>query len=181
MSYKHNLALGTLLAVALATTGASDVGCQVPVPEQSGTTSSKPSSSDEFEPEEPDQSDETDGLKNGAINLDVTPDNLEDTICKVGYTKTIRPPVSYTQKIKKKMIADQGWEGPAILDHYIPLQGGGHPSDPRNFLLQTPKDSYIKDTVEDHMHDDICDGKITLRKAQEIMGADWTKYDERAR
>jgi hypothetical protein len=120
-------------------------------------------------------------VKYGAINPDVTQKNIKTTICKVGWTKTVRPPESYTYKIKRQMMKDQHWKGKAILDHYIPLQGGGAPRDPKNFILQTPKDSYIKDHVEDKMHDDICSGHLTLKKAQQIMGAGWQFYGIKSR
>jgi len=37
----------------------------------------------------------------GAINLDITQGNIQQTVCVKGFTKTIRPPVSYTNKLKK--------------------------------------------------------------------------------
>ena len=36
----------------------------------------------------------------GVVNPKVTQDNIQKTICVSGYTKTIRPPVSYTNKLK---------------------------------------------------------------------------------
>lgn len=121
------------------------------------------------------------GLAHGAVNPAVTQDNIDKTICKVGWTKTIRPSSSVTRKIKTQMIQRQHWEGPAILDHYIPLQGGGAPKDLRNFLLQTPEDSYKKDAVEDQMHDDICDGRFSLVEAQQAMAAGWENYESAVR
>ncbi len=120
-------------------------------------------------------------LEHGAVNPAVTQANIDQTICMVGWTKTIRPSSSYTNKIKTKMIAEQDWKGKAILDHYIPLQGGGAPSDPKNFILQTPKASYEKDNSEDQMNEDVCSGKVTLAEAQRAMGKDWRKYEENVR
>src|SRR5664279_936918 len=36
----------------------------------------------------------------GAMDPKVTQDNIDQTICVSGYTKTVRPPVSYTNSLK---------------------------------------------------------------------------------
>ena len=36
----------------------------------------------------------------GALNKTVTQDNIKTTVCKSGWTATIRPTVSYTNKLK---------------------------------------------------------------------------------
>src|ERR1035437_2160395 len=45
----------------------------------------------------------------GAIDQKVTQDNIKQTICVKGYTKTVRPPVSYTNKLKIQQIAAYGY------------------------------------------------------------------------
>ena len=47
----------------------------------------------------------------------------------------IRPPVTYTTKLKLKQLRAMGLTGHAAEyeeDHFIPLEVGGHPTDPRN-------------------------------------------------
>jgi len=44
----------------------------------------------------------------GDINANVTSDNINDTICVPGFSKTIRPPVSVTNQIKKKVMKAYG-------------------------------------------------------------------------
>jgi hypothetical protein len=157
------LGLAGLAVVMVVSTGASNVGCAPPTSSRSSSSSST-------------------HWKYGSVNEEVTQSNIKKTICKAGYTKTIRPPVSYTNKMKEKLMREQDWKGPRpILDHYIPLQGGGDPDDKKNFLLQTKKDSYKKDAVEDKMHDDICDGKVSLRKAQLAMSQGWENYERNVR
>jgi hypothetical protein len=72
----------------------------------------------------------------GALNPDVTQENIAQTICVPGYTRTIRPPASYTSQLKVRQIVEYGYEdtNPADYeeDHFIPLELGGHPTDPRN-------------------------------------------------
>ena len=43
-------------------------------------------------------------LTPGAIDPVVTQKNIGSTICVVGYTKTVRPPVSYTNALKFKQL-----------------------------------------------------------------------------
>src|SRR5258708_1132677 len=72
----------------------------------------------------------------GAINSDVTQDNIDQTICHSGFTKTIRPPVSYTNRLKREQIQEYGFVDTSTKDyeedHMISLELGGSPSDPKN-------------------------------------------------
>lgn len=47
----------------------------------------------------------------GAINPQVTQDNLDTTICKAGYSKSIRPPRSITDAEKRASAAAYGYTG----------------------------------------------------------------------
>jgi hypothetical protein len=38
----------------------------------------------------------------GALNLQVTQENIHETVCVKGFTKTIRPPANYTNKLKRQ-------------------------------------------------------------------------------
>jgi hypothetical protein len=70
----------------------------------------------------------------GATNPGVTQANIRRTICKAGWTKTIRPPSSYTTALKLQQIVEYGYRdrksGSYEEDHLISLQLGGHPQDP---------------------------------------------------
>jgi hypothetical protein len=58
------------------------------------------------------------------LNPAVTQATIEQTICVRGWTKTVRPPVSYTGSVKHKMMADSGVppeaENVIKLDYKIP-------------------------------------------------------------
>lgn len=61
-------------------------------------------------------------------------------------------------------------------DHLISLQLGGHPRDPKNLWPQPYNQrcgARIKDVVETRLKRMVCDGKITLAKAQEAIAKNW--------
>ena len=63
----------------------------------------------------------------GEVNPAVTQDTIHQTICVSGYTATIRPTVSYTNDLKRRLLAEQhlkGTIGDYELDHFIPLELG---------------------------------------------------------
>lgn len=118
----------------------------------------------------------------GAIDPSVTQDNIYSTICVPGYTKTVRPPVSYTEPLKFKMMNAYGFtDSPSNyeLDHLIPLEIGGAPSDVRNLWPEshyTTPNSYDKDTLENYLHKQVCSGTIDLQTAQNEIATNWVKY-----
>src|SRR5436305_1276973 len=48
----------------------------------------------------------------GATNSEVTPATVATTVCHAGWTATVRPPESYTQRIKREQMQAYGWTGP---------------------------------------------------------------------
>ena len=71
----------------------------------------------------------------GLVNPDITQANIHQTICSPTWsTKTIRPPVTYTSRLKQQQLAHATDKNPAHYeeDHFISLELGGHPRDPRN-------------------------------------------------
>ena len=80
----------------------------------------------------------------GAINPKVTQQNLKTTVCVSGWSRTIRPPAFYTNRLKAKQMRELNLPGSAHdyhEDHLVPLCAGGHPTDPRNLWPQ-PTVSY---------------------------------------
>jgi hypothetical protein len=62
------------------------------------------------------------------LNPKVRQKTIKKTICKSGWTKKIRPPVSYTNALKIKQMVQYGETGtPSDYeeDHFIPLELGG--------------------------------------------------------
>jgi hypothetical protein len=118
----------------------------------------------------------------GVIDPRVTQANIKTTICKSGYTATVRPPVSVTNKIKAQAMKDYGLTGPMSdyeLDHLESLQLGGSPTDTRNLFPEAyagPYGARVKDQVEDKLHRAICAGTMTLKEAQDGIRKDWKQY-----
>jgi len=105
----------------------------------------------------------------GAINAAVTQDNIKETICVTGWTATVRPATSHMNAIKLKLLRAQGLadadKAKYELDHYIPLELGGHPSRADNLWLQ-PWDGDMgaraKDRLENQLKKMVCAGEVTL-------------------
>lgn len=113
----------------------------------------------------------------GALNSDVTQDNIHSTICMPGWTSTVQPPPSYTAELKLRQMRDFGEGGlPRSYkeDHLVPLSIGGAPSDPNNLFPQPAAKSTAKEDLEDHLHQAVCSGEMTLTAAQATMRHDWT-------
>jgi hypothetical protein len=117
----------------------------------------------------------------GATDPRVTQDNITSTICVSGYTRTVRPPATYTNALKIDQMRAYGFTGtPGDYeeDHLIALELGGAPSDPKN-LWPEPRRSIggraeDKDQVENYLHAEVCAGRITLAEAQRRIATDWT-------
>jgi hypothetical protein len=113
----------------------------------------------------------------GALNPLVTQDTLATTICKSGYTKSIRPAESITDQEKKDSARGYGYTGPladAEFDHLVPLELGGDPNDPRNLWIEPGRSTNPKDRVENTLHERVCSGAVALATAQDAIATDWT-------
>ena len=164
-----------------------------------------------------------------AANPQVTQHNIQDTICNRHWsTKLIRPPAGYTSKVKRKQLREYGdtvHQARAELinpstgkvdttrcvshsdnmacyeeDHLIPLEDGGHPTDPKNLWPEpyntrvggTIMGAHQKDVVETFIHDEICydipnskktscipaTSSISLRRGKEVLAGDWYAWYE---
>ena len=120
----------------------------------------------------------------GVINPNVTQANIKSNICKSGWTDTVRPSVSVTNKLKlSQMVGDykyltikfgtdpKGYEE----DHLISLQLGGSPTDQKNLWPQPylGNNARKKDVIETKFKKMICAGTITLAIAQNLIANDW--------
>jgi hypothetical protein len=108
-------------------------------------------------------------LTPGALNPDVTQATMRSTICVHGWTKTVRPPVEYTNDLKVKQMAQYGEPGsPSDYqeDHLISLELGGAPTDPRNLWPEPyPRASEV-DRIENELNAKVCSGAMSLADAQ---------------
>ena len=111
----------------------------------------------------------------GATDPAVTQADIGSTICVPGYTATVRPPESQTEAFK----FGQAYPAYGIatgaeseLDHLVPLELGGA-NDAANLWPEVGPLPNAKDSVERALNRAVCDGRITLARAQRVIAADW--------
>ncbi len=114
----------------------------------------------------------------GAADPAVTQANVGSTICTTGYTKRVRPPVSYTTPLKRELMARYGSVGPPSgfeLDHLVPLEVGGAPRSVGNLWPQPlgHPGSPEKDHLENYLHTQVCAGRVALADAQRQFETNW--------
>ncbi|HVC99782.1 MAG TPA: hypothetical protein VNG93_01380 [Candidatus Dormibacteraeota bacterium] len=114
----------------------------------------------------------TPGVADPAVNqADIT-----TTICHSGYSKTIRPPVSYTEPLKRQLMASYGQTGSLSgyeLDHFLPLSEGGAPMSAQNLWPEPIAQAHQKDKLEYRLYELVCSGKVPLAQAQHDITTDW--------
>ncbi len=132
---------------------------------------------------------ESSGLPNlkltpGAINPAVTQATIRSTICVVGWTATVRPPVAYTNQLKYDQLhSGYNLDGDLNMKHYeedhiVPLEVGGNPSSTLN-LFPEPRNikfgAYFKDQLENRIHQLVCSSQLSLHLAQRVFLVNWEK------
>lgn len=123
----------------------------------------------------------------GATNPRVTQADLASTVCKSGYTASIRPPADITGPEKRASEAAYGFTGRASTteyDHLVSLELGGDPNSPLNLWPEPNRTGAAgvnnpKDRVEDTLKALVCNavhGKayLPLAKAQYLIATNWT-------
>ncbi len=106
----------------------------------------------------------------GVLNPDVTQATIRSTICRRGWTATIRPPASYTDELKLRQMREYGETGPPSSyqeDHLISLELGGDPSDPRNLWPEPYPRAREVDRIENELNAEVCSGELSLADAQQ--------------
>jgi hypothetical protein len=93
------------------------------------------------------------------IDNSVTQDTINKTICVPNWTDTVRPSVSYTNRVKLSLMKAAGL--PATTARQDNLQ------------LQPVKESWVKDQVEKCMARAVCQGLINLTSAREALWINW--------
>lgn len=125
----------------------------------------------------------------GAVDPAVTQATIGETICRPGWTGTVRPPESVSEPEKYASMAAYGVAGPASryeYDHLVPLELGGAANDPRNLWPEldfSRPEGYDelnpKDALEYALRDRVCDGRMTLAAAQRAIARDWVAASRR--
>jgi hypothetical protein len=124
----------------------------------------------------------------GAINPAVRPATIGSTICRSGWTATVRPSSSITNREKLASMEAYG-DGRARsayeYDHLVPLELGGAVNDARNLW---PEPDYPvrsgfylnpKDRLERALNRRVCAGTMSLAQAQRAIAQDWVSAEAR--
>jgi hypothetical protein len=118
----------------------------------------------------------------GVLNPAVTQATIGSTICRSGWTRTVRPPESVTEPEKLASMSSYGLSGSASryeYDHYVPLELGGAVNDPRNLWPEpdygTRAGFYLnpKDRLETVLKDLVCSEQMPLAQAQRLIATNW--------
>ncbi len=113
-------------------------------------------------------------LTPGVLNPAVTQATIRSTICTPGWTRTVRPPVSYTNALKVRQLARDHLHGALSAfqeDHLISLELGGNPTDPRNLWPEPYPRAAEVDRIENQLNHSVCTGALTLAEAQQRESA----------
>ncbi len=106
-------------------------------------------------------------------------------ICVPGYAESVRNVAEGTRRaVFSSYRIDYALHGNYELDHLVPLELGGDNSaqnlwpEPRS----GPEAAGVKDHLENHLHDLVCAGQVSLAEAQQAMQGDWwtanSKYSQ---
>ena len=124
----------------------------------------------------------------GAIRDDIDPEHLELTVCKPGWSGSVRPPKTETDRLKTQAMRAYGVPASerktTELDHQIPESMGGA-SDVKN-LRPEVSDLHgagfrnSKDGVEDTIHTWVCSGhRDRWADAVIAINTDWTTAERK--
>ncbi len=120
----------------------------------------------------------------GAVDPSVTQANINTTVCVPGYSASVRPPESWTYKLKISLMRTlrlPGTTGDYELDHLIEISAGGSPTSLSNLWMQPLAEARLKDRLEEFEHRALCAGRISLMDVQTIFrGNFWRTYDRLA-
>jgi len=116
------------------------------------------------------------------LNSAVTQESARETICVVGWTRSIRPASAYTRRVKQELLRELDLPRESAsryeLDHRIPLSLGGAPYERANLELQPWDEAPEKDRKEACLSRAVCAGRLTLAAARERIWRDWRKVGE---
>jgi hypothetical protein len=115
----------------------------------------------------------------GEADPRVTPQNLRSTICRRGYTASVRPPKEVTNRIKVRLTRAYGIGARPFseieLDHLIPLSLGGASTEANLWpqLRSGPANVSDKDDIAQLLNRRVCRGQESLADAQHAIATNW--------
>jgi hypothetical protein len=126
-------------------------------------------------------------LTPGALNPRVSQANIHLTICVPGFSGSIRPPKTITDRLKAAVMRAYGIAGSRSAyegDHLVPLLLGGDPAatgsganfwpEPWHAIVHGQDvGAAAKDGLELYLHQRVCEGRLPLAVAQREIAANW--------
>jgi hypothetical protein len=112
----------------------------------------------------------------------VTQSTIGHTICKPGWTDTVRPPQWYTDDLKRQQLARGPYAAPHarphdfVEDNRVPLSLGGAPWWTLNLWPQPIAEAKRKDELEARLHKLVCAHRMSLSDAQDVFIGDWWRH-----
>jgi len=117
--------------------------------------------------------------------LAVTED--ENLVCQHGYAERVRPKGVLWRHLKeaafarygiayqdRDTIGATGVRAPEYqVDHLIPLEIGGSPTDLQNIWPQPIRPALRKDRIENELRELVCSGRMPLKQAQDAIAHNW--------
>jgi hypothetical protein len=108
-------------------------------------------------------------------------------VCRPGYATSIRPTGALWRRLKEEAydryrlprghrsnVDEHGIRHAAYeVDHLVPLELGGSPTDIQNIWPQSIDAAEQKDKVEHELHALVCSGRVPLTQAQAAIARDW--------
>src|SRR5262245_47932958 len=116
------------------------------------------------------------GVTYCAVNPAVTQDTIGKTICVRGWTKTIPPPVTFTDNLKRQQMQQEGLTGlPSAYeeDHRPPLELGGAARDVTNLRPEPGARPKPSARDEDAFRQLVCSHQVGRVAAQVQFIARW--------
>jgi len=113
---------------------------------------------------------------------DIFPDATKDKICVSGYSSSVRSvPASEKDAVYAEYGITHHATGEYEVDHFVSLELGGS-NDISNLFPEAaePKPGFHeKDKVENYLHDQVCNGNMSLADAQRQIATNWVAvYDQ---
>lgn len=118
----------------------------------------------------------------GALNPAVTQSDIGRTICRAGWTATVRPSERVTETEKRASMLAYGDTRPIWdyeYDHFVPLELGGATNAATNLWPELGASPNRKDSVEDELNREVCDHELSLAAAQAEIVTDWVRLARR--
>ncbi len=106
----------------------------------------------------------------------VYPTATVDLVCQPGYSKSVRNvPENEKDQVYAEYTIETHTTGQYEVDHLISLELGGS-NDIANLwpeAAQPQPGFHEKDKIENYLHDQVCNGTISLQQAQQEIATNW--------